>query len=39
MKTRFKATRLKGPGDLERYGDARSTYQNLDASCKKCDGK
>jgi hypothetical protein len=34
MKARFKATRLKGPGDLERYGDARSKYQDLDASCK-----
>ena len=34
MKARFKATRLKGPGDLERYGDARSAYEDLDASCK-----
>jgi hypothetical protein len=34
MKARFKATRLKGPGDLERYGDARSAYKDLDGSCK-----
>ena len=39
MKARFKTTRLKGPGDLERYGDARSKYQDLDGSCKEVTGK
>jgi hypothetical protein len=33
MKARFKATRLKGPGDLERYNDALSAYKDLDGSC------
>jgi hypothetical protein len=34
MKKQFKATRLKGPGDLERYDEARSAYQNLEGSCE-----
>lgn len=38
MKGRFKATRLKGPGDLKRYDDALSTYQDLDGSCAKVKG-
>jgi hypothetical protein len=33
MKARFKATRLKGPGDLKRYGDALSAHKDLDGSC------
>jgi hypothetical protein len=33
MKARFKATRLKGPGDLERYNNALSAYKDLDGSC------
>jgi hypothetical protein len=33
MKAQFKATRLKGPGDLKRYDDARSAYQGLGGSC------
>jgi hypothetical protein len=35
MKARFKKTRLKGPGDLERYNDALSTYEDLGGSCGK----
>jgi hypothetical protein len=38
MKAQFKATRLKGPGDLQRYDDARSAYQDLDASCDEVAG-
>ena len=34
MKKQFKATRLKGPGDLQRYDEARSAYQNLEGSCE-----
>jgi hypothetical protein len=34
MKARFKATRLKGPGDLKRYDEARSAYQDLEGSCE-----
>ncbi len=37
-KARFKATRLKGPGDLDRYEDALSAYKDLEGSCKKVDG-
>jgi hypothetical protein len=33
MKAQFKATRLKGPGDLKRYDDARSAYQGVGGSC------
>jgi hypothetical protein len=33
MKAQFKATRLKGPGDLKRYSDALSAYNGLDGSC------
>ena len=35
MRTRFKATRLKGPKDLERYNAALSTYEDLTGSCGK----
>jgi hypothetical protein len=38
MKAQFKATRLKGPGDLKRYGDALSAYEDLEGSCKKVKG-
>jgi hypothetical protein len=38
MKAQFKATRVKGPGDLQRYDDARSTYQDLDGSCDEVAG-
>ena len=34
MKKQFKATRLKGPGDLKRYDEARSAYQDLEGSCE-----
>jgi hypothetical protein len=33
MKAQFKATRLKGPGDVKRYDDALLAYQDLDGSC------
>jgi hypothetical protein len=35
MKARFKKTRLKGPGDLDRYNDALSAYKDLEGSCGK----
>jgi hypothetical protein len=38
MKARFKKTRLKGPGDLDRYNDALSTYADLEGSCGKVEG-
>jgi hypothetical protein len=38
MKARFKATRLKGPGDLERYDGALSAYKDLDGSCGEQEG-
>ena len=38
MKAQFKATRLKGPGDLDRYEDALAAYKDLEGSCKKVDG-
>jgi hypothetical protein len=38
MKARFKKTRLKGPGDLKRYDDALSAYQDLNGSCEKVKG-
>jgi hypothetical protein len=38
MKARFKKTRLKGPGDLERYNDALSAYKDLEGSCGKVKG-
>jgi hypothetical protein len=38
MKARFKKTRLRGPGDLDRYNDALSTYDDLEASCGKVEG-
>jgi hypothetical protein len=38
MKARFKKTRLKGPGDLKRYNDARSAYEDLEGSCGKVKG-
>ena len=38
MKTRFKATRLRGPRDLERYNDALSAYEDLEGSCGKVKG-
>jgi hypothetical protein len=34
----FKETRLKGPGDQERYADALRRYERLDASCAKVTG-
>ena len=35
----FKATRLKGPGDQNRYADARRAYDKVkDASCGKVSG-
>jgi hypothetical protein len=37
-KARFKATRLKGPGDLQRYDDALSAYKDLEGSCEQVDG-
>jgi hypothetical protein len=33
MKAKFKATRLKGPGDLKRYDDALSAYKDQGGSC------
>jgi len=38
MKARFKKTRLKGPGDLDRYNDALSAYKELEGSCGKVKG-
>ena len=38
MKARFKKTRLRGPGDLDRYNDALSTYDDLEGSCGKAEG-
>ena len=38
MKARFKKTRLKGPGDLDRYNDALATYDDLEGSCGKVTG-
>jgi hypothetical protein len=38
MKARFKKTRLKGPGDLERYDDALSRYKDLEGPCGKVEG-
>jgi hypothetical protein len=38
MKARFKATRLKGPGDLKRYNEALSAYEDLDGSCGEVEG-
>jgi hypothetical protein len=38
MKARFKKTRLKGPGDLKRYDDALSAYQDQKGSCEKVKG-
>jgi hypothetical protein len=38
MKARFKKTRLKGPGDLNRYNRALSTYVDLKGSCGKVAG-
>jgi hypothetical protein len=38
MKARFKKTRLKGPGDLDRYNDALSAYADLEGSCGKVEG-
>jgi hypothetical protein len=38
MKARFKKTRLRGPGDLDRYNDALSTYDDLEGSCGKVEG-
>jgi hypothetical protein len=34
MKAQFKATRLKGPGDLKRYDEARSAYEDIEGSCE-----
>jgi len=38
MRAQFKKTRLKGPGDLKRYNDAVSTYEDLQGSCGKTKG-
>jgi hypothetical protein len=38
MRARFKKTRLKGPGDLDRYSDALSTYDDLEGSCGNVEG-
>ena len=38
MKARFKKTRLKGPGDLDRFTDALSAYEDLEGSCGKVKG-
>jgi hypothetical protein len=38
MKAQFKKTRLKGPGDLRRYYDARATYDDIKGSCAKVVG-
>jgi hypothetical protein len=38
MKAQFKATRLKGPGDVNRYEDALSAYKDLEGSCEQVDG-
>jgi hypothetical protein len=38
MKARFKKTRLKGPGDVKRYDDALSAYQELEGSCEPVEG-
>jgi hypothetical protein len=37
MKTKFKKTRLKGPGDLERYNKALAAYKDAKGSCGKVD--
>jgi hypothetical protein len=37
MKAQFKATRLKGPGDLKRYDDALLAYKDQDGSCDTVD--
>jgi hypothetical protein len=38
MRTRFKATRVKGPADLRRYNDALDGYQAAKGSCGKVAG-
>jgi hypothetical protein len=38
MKAKFKATRLKGPADLDRYNDALSAVKDLEGSCGKVEG-
>jgi hypothetical protein len=38
MKAQFKATRLKGPGDLKRYNDAQAAYQDLEGPCDRVKG-
>jgi hypothetical protein len=38
MRTRFKATRVKGPDDLKRYKDALAAYEDLNGSCNKVKG-
>jgi hypothetical protein len=35
MKGQFKATRLKGPGDLKRYDEALAAYEDIKGSCGK----
>ena len=37
-KERFAKTRVKGPGDVDRYQDALNAYENLDGSCDTVDG-
>jgi hypothetical protein len=38
MKAKFKATRLKGPADLDGYNEALSAYKDLEGSCGKVEG-
>jgi hypothetical protein len=35
MRGQFKKTRLKGPGDIQRYNDALATYDDIKGSCAK----
>ena len=37
-KERFAKTRVKGPGDLRRYNDTLSAYDDLEGSCGKVQG-
>ncbi len=38
MNALFKETRLAGPADHQRYGDALDTYEDLNGSCDKVEG-
>jgi hypothetical protein len=37
-KERFGKTRVKGPGDVDRYQDARDAYEDLEGSCDEVEG-